>query len=241
MIICGVDVETSGLDASAEVVEVGVVLYDTVVGRVINSFGKILPVKTWSVDAAKVHKISYEYSYAASGVYCNLYELLDIRHAEYIVAHNAEFDKPKILSICPDFNDKTWLDTVHDINHDEHLGRSYGSKKLTHLAVEYGIPVMGGHRAVVDATYCCQIASAHDLNKALINKNSTKYQLSIGGEYNEKYVEYVKSLNFKFDGQTRLWVKKWLQKDEFMQWLEALSEDLPQWQITHSKMPKNEY
>lgn len=241
MIICTVDTETTTVDDLAEVVEIGVVLYDTVNNRTINSFGRILPVKLWSEAAAKVHKIPIEYSNNASPLNCNIYEIMDVDKANFIVAHNASFDKPKIVSLWPDFNKKEWIDSVHDLPHDEYLDRDHGSKKLMHLAVEYGIPVFGGHRAVVDAELCAKIAARHDLNDALARKNATKYQLSVGGNYNEKYVEYVKSIKFSYDSKTKLWSKKWLEKSEFMQLLKVLSLDLPEWTITHSKMPKKEY
>ena len=104
MIIIGVDVETTGLDKEKDqVVELGVVLYDTELGRVISSFGKIYKAEVWGEEAALCHQIPKATSDSMPLIGSediDPWEVVSGDMAKYVVAHNASHDYAIVTKIC---------------------------------------------------------------------------------------------------------------------------------------------
>ena len=148
MIILGIDCETTGVNYdSSEIVELGLVLYDTIRQLTISTHGMIFKTNTWSVKAEKFHTIPKEIS--DKGLHpdqCNPWDLVKHFEPEVIVAHFAEFDHHFVIRHWPDFAKVPWLCTKLDIKHSDVLDR-IASTRLMHLAVDYGLNPEGWHRA----------------------------------------------------------------------------------------------
>ena len=235
MIILGIDTETTGLfvenEPDPEIIEIGLVLFDTELDMVLATFGMIYNTKIEShEDAFKVHKIDRETSLSMSFAEdcLNPYDVVQAYRAKYIVAHNAEHDFPKVTQTWPKFLDKPWLCTKSGINHDKVLPRKVYSTRLAHLCVDYEIQLSGWHRAVVDAEACARIASKHDLDLAYEDKMKTKFRLIIVGPYlkgvdanaqlkeSPSVIDSGKKYRWNQDGYPKCWIKEGLLKEEIV-------------------------
>jgi DNA polymerase III epsilon subunit-like protein len=183
VIIIAVDTETTGLDDTSEVVELGAVTYDTEHNIILASYSKIYKVERWSDEAAQCHHIPK----ACSDMMDYLDEVdpwvvLKGDMAKYVVAHKADHDYPKVTKLWPSFLKRPWLCTKEGVDHSKIVPR-VASTRLGHLCVDYGIQLGGWHRALNDAEMCARIAARHDLDAAYINKMTPRYRLVCGGKY----------------------------------------------------------
>lgn len=234
MIILGVDTETTGitedgLEGESEVVEAGFTLFDTDNQIVLATFGMIFKTNAESAPGAyEVHKIPRDVSLSmpAASECLNPYDIIRADLAEYMVAHNAPHDHPKIVKIWPDFLKLKWLCTQRDLNHENVLPRKVYSRRLGHLCVDYGINLSGWHRAVADAEACARIASKHDLDAAFAYKSLPKFRLVCEGPYLRNVDAKVelgnapsvlsdgKTYRWNIDGYPKCWTKEGLLKEE---------------------------
>lgn len=222
MIILGIDTEVTDLSDDAEIVEMGGVLYDTEAKIVLSSYGQIYKTEKESAEeAAAVHGIKRSISLECPTIHdCpDPWIVLQGWRAEYIVAHNAAHDHPKVTKVWPSFLDKPWLCTQKDLNHSN-VVRKVTSRRLGHLCVDYGIPTGALHRAMEDARVCAIMASKHDLNVAYEIKLMPRFRLICSGPF-LKNVDIYKLLKespsskidkrwYKFnpDGYPKCWVKE---------------------------------
>ncbi len=209
MIIMGVDVETTGLNKDEDqIIEMGVILYETVSERIIASFGKIYKVDGCSEGAYKCHLISDELSNQMPHINedgLDPWEMISGDLAKYIVAHNAAHDYAFVTKRWPSFKNKPWLCTLKDLKHSEVLGR-VSSRRLAHLCADYKIRMGSWHQAVADAEACVHIAAKHDLDLAYERKMAPKFKLIAYGEY----LSDVKNImgeapSVKIDGRRYKW------------------------------------
>lgn len=185
MFIVGVDLETTGLEETDEIVELGAVLFHVETQRVVLSYGKIFRVNDWSDDAAEVHKIPHELSNMMGYVSDDLldpWKVIGGHLADYVVAHNASHDHKFIKKVWPSFLEKPWLCTKSDLKHEDKI-RRVASTRLGHLCVDYGIQLGGWHQALADAEACARLAAQHDLHLAYQNKITPKYRLICSGDF----------------------------------------------------------
>ena len=165
MIIVGIDTETTGMHDDAEVVEVGYCVYDTVGKIEIASGSDIFRPKLWddrAEEAAQIHHITKEMTELAGLVPSdiNLTKQIMAYKPQLVVSHNAEYDYPKIKRHWPALCQIPWICTYKDLDHTKFTKAV--TRRLMYLAVEYGIPVVGWHRASGDAKIACILASYHD-------------------------------------------------------------------------------
>lgn len=226
MLIIGLDTEFTSLeDDESEIVEFGGVLYDTDRKLVLASFGKIYSVREWSDSAAECHGIPKEVSDGMPSIWASDLidpaDALELEKVDYIVAHNAGCDHPKVTKRWPRFLEKPWLCTQWDVKHEEVL-RSVTSRKLGHLAVDYGILVTDWHRALADAEVCAKIAAFHDLNAAYERKMEPKFKLlSRGGMFDGQKEMFGTAPSvvdgvggkYRWDGKEKCWWKDRLTKE----------------------------
>lgn len=148
-----VDVETTGLDPRRdEVIELAVVLFrfgpsGTVVKESVEEYvGLREPSFPIPPEATRVHGLT-DADVAGRRLDEERVRGLAVR-ADYVIAHNARFDRPFVEGLFPDaFRGKTWLCTCHDVN-----WKAWGapSKSLPSLTRHFRIPHTA-HRALGDA------------------------------------------------------------------------------------------
>lgn len=212
MIILGVDVESTGLEDESEIVELGLVVMNSVDASVLAMHSDLFKTKSWSDEAEAIHHINKQSSDLGMDFGYNPWILVEKYKPEVIVAHNAEFDKGKVAKRWSEFNKLPWICTHRDLPHERFLPK-VSSNKLQHLAVDYDIQPIKKHRAVFDALVCCEIAAKHDLDTVLKTVNETKYCVFAWFEGKPDYQDikflthkdYLKKAGFRWDGDN--WVK----------------------------------
>lgn len=258
MLILGVDAETTGVEDSHEIIEVGAVLYDTVTQRVLSSYGRIYKVDHWTEEAYRCHHISKELCERMPSIHSELakeydpFDLVSGDMAEYIIAHKADHDHPKFTKIWPSFLKKPWLCSAKDLIHTDFIDR-VASMRLAHLCVDYKIPTGSWHQAVADAEACARIAGLHDLHKAHERKMAPKFDLIASGGYVDGIKEPLKSAPsvlldkryYQWDSENRHWHKEGLLSEQIegdAKYIKQITKGAkPQWAFELKKMDPPSY
>lgn len=255
MIIIGVDVETTGLDSNQDqVVELGAVLFDTQLNRVLASFSKIYKTEVWSEEAFKCHQIPQTISSIMPPIGSETidpWEVISGDLATYVVAHKADHDHPFITKIWPSFLKKPWICTQEGLIHKDKIDR-ISSMRLAHLCVDYHIPMGSWHQAVADAEACARLASKHDLDAAYQRKITPKFRLITYGEYLENIRDVMgEAPSVLKDGKKYLWNQEeapraWMKNDLTIEDIEVDARYLKEvtsgkWKFEGAPLPPKSY
>ena len=205
------DTETTGLDSKSEsIIELAMlsVLVDTVTGlpvgpvTIYESFedpGKPIPpqiteitgiddsmVKGQRIDDAAVNAL--------------------VQAADWVVAHNAGFDRPFVEARLPVFASKSWNCSFMGIDWKK---EGSGSAKLEFLASERGW-FYDAHRAQVDCHALLQVLASPladgqtGLSRLLSGLGQTRYKLrATGAPFESK--DKLKARGYRWDGEGRVW------------------------------------
>jgi DNA polymerase-3 subunit epsilon len=160
-----IDTETTGLDGSAEIVDIAVVGVD---GEVLLDT-LVKPVRPIPSGASRIHGI-YDRHVAHAASWTEIYELaLPLLVDRPVVIFNADYDRRIILQCCSQLQlpvihaAPTWQCAMK--RHAEYVGepgrwgKGYRWHKLENAARSFGI-APGGHRALGDAEACRQVVHA---------------------------------------------------------------------------------
>lgn len=241
MIILGIDTETTGIDTDVDdVLEVGLVVYDTDINQFLALHSDLYKTSKWSEEAEAVHHIPKTSMEKGFGDDHNPWDLVKQYNPVVIVAHNAEFDKAMMCRKWPIFGTLTWICTKRDLPHEKVI-RSVSSTRLQHLAVDYGVNPGQAHRALSDAMTCCQIAAKHDLTSVLSRSKEPKFMVKAW--YPEKpnfsdkdfnlQKEYLKKAGFHWDG--KFWIKEFVPESLVKKYL-TLATAKAKWQASETPM-----
>src|SRR5215204_6567268 len=155
-----IDNETSGLEESAAVIEVGAILYSVTNQCVLQEMSTLLPGEgkneAESINRIKPAALREIYDLTSTTALEHLFRMT--KSADVYVAHNAEFDSKQVWG-SPGFvamASLPWLCTMADFKWPQ-ATREQGS--LINLALDHGIGVASAHRALTD---CRLIASLFD-------------------------------------------------------------------------------
>lgn len=154
-----IDVETTGLSPHRdEIIELAVVLFrfnkDTY--EIIDIADTYVGLREPNIDipiqATQVHGLRF------SDVKGKRLDSIRIREiiekADFLLAHNAKFDKGFVTRLFPYSSNKTWICTMNGINWK---GKGYDSKGLQNLLKFHGIKVNKAHRALADVNACVEL------------------------------------------------------------------------------------
>ncbi|HYG58483.1 MAG TPA: exonuclease domain-containing protein [Symbiobacteriaceae bacterium] len=148
---CVVDVETTGGSYADEVIELAAVLfaYDrkrgTVLGVVDEYVGLREPGVPINPFAYRVHRLSLDQLRGHRLDYDRVESIL--LRAEFIIAHNASFDRRFVSALSETAREKAWLCSMRGI---DWAGKGYRSRKLSDLLAEHGLERERAHRALDD-------------------------------------------------------------------------------------------
>jgi DNA polymerase III epsilon subunit-like protein len=244
LIIAGIDVETTGLDGDdIEVVEVGYCVFDTEGMFILSAGSELYSVDKWSDEAAKHHGIP-EYATKIANQrphQSNIDERILAYKPEVIVSHNASFDHPKVTKCWPKLKEIKWLCTLQDFPHEEVLKTSVTSRRLMHLAVDYGIPVHGWHRAGIDAEMACRIAAKHDIRKLYNDSLLPKFRVTTRGRYSEEGKNLTRQLKFRWDSESKVWWRDGFTKADADIVEKIVKKAAPGWSVEITPMPPRSY
>lgn len=208
--ILGIDVETTGLDPEKdEVIELGFALWD---------WEKKKPVVCWSFLLQPSKPLSEEVK-AVTGIDDSDFEFQNafpyawqelqraISKCDYIMAHNAQFDKAFIDNFFKGYNQfthgKQWIDTLVDIDFDKHKSKY---KNLTYLGATHEFINPFSHRALFDVLSMLKIASNYDLNAMVESAFSPMITVTALVSFDQK--EEAKRFGFNWNATDKKWEMK---------------------------------
>lgn len=209
------DTETTGLEVtSSSVIEIGAILYSVTHRCILQQFSTLLPVagsnpvKHINQIDAKASRASYPYQLAMT-LFQNLHD-----RADYLIAHNAEFDRKWFgRGLLPPVS-KPWLCTCDDFSWPR---ASKSRLSLVNLALEHGIGVSNAHRALAD---CQLIATLFDrvdnfeaiLKQAIERSQEPKHIFIANVSFQEKNL--AKERGFRWNQYIKnKWTKKMRMSD----------------------------
>jgi DNA polymerase-3 subunit epsilon len=147
------DTETTGLDPDKGclVTEVGVVLFNVKYRTVLQSLCTLLPVQ--DNPAQQFNFIDHRWTLERYEI-DNALRMIDSMAscADYVVAHNAQFDKKFMLTINSKVNDMEWICTKNNFKWPCQLFRY----RLEDICKAMDVPYIGAHRALTDCNFIAQ-------------------------------------------------------------------------------------
>ena len=167
-----IDTETTGLECSdSQVIEVAGILFDVELRDVICQLSFVLPCD--DNPARHINKIAPDVTQAGGAPLTNtmmksFYKMA--AQADYLVAHNAAFDKKwfrKGQGLFP--LDVPWICSMEDIRWPRSSKK--GRPSVVSLALDYGVPVWSAHRALTDCIYLAEIMKREPALKQIIKES----------------------------------------------------------------------
>ena len=222
MIICGIDVETTGLDpAKDEICEIARAIFDS------ENMQKPLRLRHFYLKAtvpdeiAQIHKMTTEFLENVSTPIEDVFNALntDLLYfgVTYFVAHNAPFDRLFLETAL--FKNGTgvpsglegWIDTQRDIE----FPKAIRHRELTYLCAHHGFLNPFPHSALFDVMSMMRILSAYALPAIIAYKNEPTVYLRALVDFHSR--DLAKARGFRWEEwegkkHPKTWVKAVKQK-----------------------------
>jgi len=197
-----VDTETTGLTpTTAELIEIGVIVYDVETSTALQQISTLIPSEDNPQFA--LNGISWEASKKIN--YAQWNQALDFmgllaEHCDYLIAHNAQFDKLWCDSIYL-FPDKQWICSYKDVDWKPHK-----STDLARLALAHGVPVVDTHQALTDCRLLSEIFRRRDdLAELIQDAVAPKILVEAVVSYADQGL--AKGAGFTWDRSKKKWLK----------------------------------
>ena len=204
------DTETTGLDeAQHKVIEIAAILYSVEHHCVLQQISTLIPSGQDKNPAEAINQIPIAAANATpselSHYLCQVINYWG-EIAEYVVAHNADFDRKwlKQHAIFARLYEQHWLCTCHDFTWPQ---QHRSGQKLIDLALAHGVGVNSAHRALTD----CQLLAAlfdrlEDLPERIAAAAGPKVWVKAEIEYRDR--QLAKDAGFRWDSGERQWICK---------------------------------
>jgi DNA polymerase III subunit epsilon len=156
-----VDVETTGFSPEYdEIIEICIILFHFnretgIIGKVLDEYvGLREPACGIRPGAARVNGITLADVQGKDLDYLKVSAILE--QAEFIIAHNASFDRGFLVRLFPQVADKTWFCSMSGINW---RGKGFPNRRLQDLLSCHGISPGKAHRARDDVRATLELLS----------------------------------------------------------------------------------
>ena len=208
MIILGLDVETTGLNADTdEITEIGAVLWDWKRKAPVKIFNELIQVESnISQEITDItgidNELCKEYGVPLWHAIDELDKLIAI--TDYCMAHNAEFDRKFIDKAYIDRGYKTYPDFMWIDSRTDVPWKKVNSRKLGYLAADHGFLNPFAHRALFDVLTMLKLASLYDIDQIIERSESSVITLQAGVRFHEK--DLAKSAGFHWEPITKRWL-----------------------------------
>jgi len=215
MLIVGVDVETTGLNAEEDrITEIGAVLWEWETSRPLALFSTLVdperPIppeitKLTGIDDEMISRFGWTES-VALGMLVPMVE-----KASYAMAHNAPFDQGFLDAATQRWRDMKvpilWLDTKGDIRYPETIT----TRNLRHLASEHGFLNPFSHRAVFDVLTMLKVASCYDLEEIIARAKEPTLYVQALVSFDEK--DKAKTRGYYWCAPKKIWWRSFKASD----------------------------
>lgn len=199
-----VDTETTGLSpADSRCIEVGGILFSVDDRAVLGQCSFLLPAEENPV--AHINGIRAELTRRPQAARSGMeYFYAMEKQADYVLAHNADFDKQWFGHGALPALTKQWICTMEDVDWPR-VSRSRPA--VIHLALAYGVPVWAAHRALTDCIYLAQVMEREpEIEALLIQALEPKRLYMAMVSYDDR--QKAKDAGFRWDGDQRRWLRK---------------------------------
>ena len=211
-IVLGLDFETTGTDPeTCQVIEVGAVLFNGVLGQMIEAHSWLVSLGEEKIpeEVVKLTGITNEALFSEGQSLGAVDEKLSslIRRSNYLCAHNHQFEKT-VLGNCLglsgiEANNMRWIDTMTD------LPEGKGNSNLTFVAASHDTLNPFPHRALTDVLTMLKVLSRYDFAEVERYAQSPTQKLIIHFPYDVtgQRNNQVKSLGYRWNGDYKHWWK----------------------------------
>lgn len=205
-IVTGIDLETTGLDPlTSEIIEIGIVQWDVERKAPISMRSELVkPYNSIPKDIQELTGITDQSFW--SGHYLKSEDLNALianasRSSDYLVAHNAAFEK----SFLPEWQSFKWIDTKIDLP----FKNGKGNGALSDICMGHGIFNVMPHRALPDAIAMMQLFSLYDFDEIKKSADSPEIEMTLRFSYDTTGRKQVlaKTLGYRWDGDAKVWTK----------------------------------
>lgn len=209
MLILGLDLETSGLDFTKDlIIEVGAVLWDTqnkspkkVYNELIYHDSLELPLEVQNITGIHSEDLK-SYGVPLSEALKTLKDLS--QKAQFLAGHNAVNFDDKFLNAAFDSYQmpkiKTpWIDTLTDLPYPQEVK----TRKLSYLASEHGFVNPFSHRALFDVLTMLKLMSHYSIEDIIAIQQSPLVKVLAHVSYDDR--DKARRLGFRWDPQKRCW------------------------------------
>jgi DNA polymerase-3 subunit epsilon len=204
-----VDTETTSLDERhGTTIEIGCILYSVPHRTSLVQFSTLL--RADENPAQAVNKIPVEATREVNNELAMLgieYVRNLMRQADYLIAHNAEFDRKFLAQRIDESLISKWICSCSDIDWPGFSGKP----RLIDIALAYGLPIVNPHRALTDCRLLAEIFSREPaLEQLIADALEPKDTYIANVSFNEK--EKAKAHGFSWEPVTKKWIKKMNEK-----------------------------
>lgn len=201
------DFETTGINVNRdEVIELGAILYSVSHRTTLAQLSTLVPISGEN-SAEKINRISANASRLLDT--SDVHDLMSVferwlERADYLVAHNAKFDRQWLGTQYVPIRDKHWLCTYEDFSWPHNDKKT----SLVNTALNHGVGVSSAHRALID---CQLIAALFDrienfpdlLQKSVRKSFEVQYRLLARVSYANR--DLAKQHHYRWDAETKEW------------------------------------
>jgi DNA polymerase-3 subunit epsilon len=212
--ILGLDVETTGLLAAEDrITEVGACLFDwdtqtpLVILSTLVEPGIPIPEEITKLTGITDGMVE-DFGRKEDDVMADLHYL--IQRANYVMAHNAAFDKGFVEAAMfrnGFTNQGAWVCSKNDIKYPE----SITTRHLNYLAAEAGFVNPWKHRAIFDVMTMLRLASAYDLDAIIARSLEPTLFVQALVSFDEK--ELAKARGYRWYAPTKTWWREFKSSD----------------------------
>jgi DNA polymerase-3 subunit epsilon len=213
MYILGLDFETTGLAESQDIVtEIGAVIWDWEAKRPVLISNELVKIP----EGVRLNKVVVEMNGITEDLLGKFGEepveafkkLNEFgKKADYVMAHNADFDRrfySSSITRCKledELSRKLWIDSSTDVEYPFRIK----TRRLVFLAAEHNFLCPYAHRAVFDVLTMFKVVQDYDINEIVRSAAEQKYELVADVLFEDK--NRAKERGFSWDSTQRLWVK----------------------------------
>lgn len=232
MLLAITDTETTGTSPDENrITDIGIVLFSTDAKRIIDTFSMSINEPDHGLINDYITELNgttsdflNDFGTHPEDERVHLFEHIQylFDRADYCVAHNAQFDRGMLEGFYKRYNrkmpEKDWICSQRDIKYP----RTCKYENLTYLSGFYNIINPMQHRAIGDAFVTTEIIKRHNIDSIIKRYKSRmngtidadKVKVIVKLEFDQKEErEVVKSYQFKWDRENKLWWKMIIKED----------------------------
>ena len=208
-----IDTETTGLDPiNDQMIELGAILYSVPHQTSLHQVSTLIPAchnpqeKVNRIPSKALPDVSSHLQKIAFEMFLEM-----VKHADYAVAHNADFDAQWFEKgfLERDGHPLKWLCTMSDF---EFPLQTRPGESLISVALAHGIGVSSAHRALTD---CLLIAALfdrlNDLPELIAHATRLKTVYIAKISYDDR--QLAKDVGFKWNPDRKIWFRKMARED----------------------------